>query len=169
MRLRRPARSPAARAYEEAEIAPPETPWREASYAVVDLETTGLDPKQDEIISFAAVPIDAGRIKVGAVSTLMIRPSGCRKRRRSVSTGSGRRTSRRHRSSRRPRQRPRGAHRPGAGGSRGVGGARISAGPWKRRGPASPPVVGHRRRSFGARRARAPWTTGQSCRFRCSA
>ena len=75
MRLRRPARSPAARAYEEAEIAPPETPWREAGYAVVDLETTGLDPKQDEIISFAAVPIDAGRIKVGAVSTLMIRPS----------------------------------------------------------------------------------------------
>jgi DNA polymerase III subunit epsilon len=75
MRLRRPPRSPAGRAYEEAVIAPAETPWREAAYAVVDLETTGLDPKQDEIISFAAVPIDAGRITVGAVSTLMIRPS----------------------------------------------------------------------------------------------
>jgi DNA polymerase III subunit epsilon len=75
MRLRRPPRSPAGRAYEEAVIPPAETPWREAAYAVVDLETTGLDPKQDEIISFAAVPIDAGRITVGAVSTLMIRPS----------------------------------------------------------------------------------------------
>jgi DNA polymerase-3 subunit epsilon len=75
MRLRRPPRSPDGLAYEEAAIAPAETPWREAAYAVVDLETTGLDPKQDEIISFAAVPIDAGRITVGAVSTLMIRPS----------------------------------------------------------------------------------------------
>jgi len=60
MRLRRPPKSPAARAYDEAAIAPAETPWREAAYAVVDLETTGLDPKEDEIISFAAVPIDAG-------------------------------------------------------------------------------------------------------------
>jgi DNA polymerase-3 subunit epsilon len=75
MRLRRPARSPAARAYEEAEIAPPETPWREAGYAVVDLETTGLDPEEDEIISFAGLPIDAGRIAVGAACTLTIRPS----------------------------------------------------------------------------------------------
>jgi DNA polymerase-3 subunit epsilon len=50
-------------------------PWREARYAVVDLETTGLDSRTDEIVSFAAVPIDAGRITVGAVSTLTIRPS----------------------------------------------------------------------------------------------
>jgi DNA polymerase III subunit epsilon len=75
MRLRRPARSPAARAYDEAAIPAAETPWREAGYAVVDLETTGLDPDQDEIVSFAAVPIDAGRITVGAVSTLTIKPS----------------------------------------------------------------------------------------------
>ena len=75
MRLRRPPKSPAARAYDEAAIAPAETPWREAAYAVVDLETIGLDSKEDEIISFAAVPIDAGRIRVGAASTLMIRPS----------------------------------------------------------------------------------------------
>ena len=75
MRLRRPQRSPAARAYEEAAIAPPEAPWREAGYAVVDLETTGLDPDHDEIVSFASVPVDAGRITVGAVSTLTIKPS----------------------------------------------------------------------------------------------
>jgi DNA polymerase III subunit epsilon len=33
---------------------------------VVDLELSGLDAKHDEIISFAAVPIDAGRVVVGA-------------------------------------------------------------------------------------------------------
>jgi DNA polymerase-3 subunit epsilon len=32
---------------------------------VVDLELSGLDPKHDEIISFAAVPIDAGRVVAG--------------------------------------------------------------------------------------------------------
>jgi DNA polymerase-3 subunit epsilon len=75
MRLRRPPRSPAAQAYDESAIPPPETPWREAGYAVVDLETTGLDPDQDEIVSFACVPIDSGRITVGAVSTFTIRPN----------------------------------------------------------------------------------------------
>jgi DNA polymerase III subunit epsilon len=42
---------------------------------VVDLETTGLDPRHDEIVSFAAVPVDAGRISVGEVVTATIRPT----------------------------------------------------------------------------------------------
>lgn len=41
---------------------------------MVDLETTGLDPRHDEIISFASVPIDTGRIGVGGVVTATIRP-----------------------------------------------------------------------------------------------
>ena len=41
------------------------TPWRLAHFCVVDLELSGLDPKYDEIISFAAVPIDAGRVVAG--------------------------------------------------------------------------------------------------------
>ena len=41
------------------------TPWRLAHFCVVDLELSGLDPKHDEIISFAAVPIDAGRVVAG--------------------------------------------------------------------------------------------------------
>ena len=41
------------------------TPWRLAHFCVVDLELSGLDPKRDEIISFAAVPIDAGRVVAG--------------------------------------------------------------------------------------------------------
>jgi DNA polymerase III subunit epsilon len=50
------------------------TPWRRARFAVVDLETTGLDPKRDEIISFASVPIEDGRVIVGGVRTAVIRP-----------------------------------------------------------------------------------------------
>jgi len=41
------------------------TPWRLAHFCVVDLELSGLDPVHDEIISFAAVPIDAGRVVTG--------------------------------------------------------------------------------------------------------
>jgi len=41
------------------------TPWRLAHFCVVDLELSGLDPGRDEIIAFAAVPIDAGRIVAG--------------------------------------------------------------------------------------------------------
>ena len=41
------------------------TPWRLAHFCVVDLELSGLDPDHDEIISFAAVPIDAGRVVAG--------------------------------------------------------------------------------------------------------
>jgi DNA polymerase III subunit epsilon len=41
------------------------TPWRLAHFVVVDLELSGLDPRHDEIISFAAVPVDAGRIVAG--------------------------------------------------------------------------------------------------------
>jgi DNA polymerase-3 subunit epsilon len=51
------------------------TPWREGRYAVVDFETTGLDPSYDEVISFASVPIDEGRIAVGGVETAIVRPA----------------------------------------------------------------------------------------------
>lgn len=66
--------SPAARAYARATLPSPTTPWREAPYIVVDLETTGLDPRRDEIISFAAVPIDDGRVVVGDARSAIIRP-----------------------------------------------------------------------------------------------
>ena len=72
--LGRRHRSAAARAYEAAGPPGEDTPWRDAPYAVVDLETTGLDPARAEIISFASVPIDEGRIRAGAVRTLVVRP-----------------------------------------------------------------------------------------------
>jgi DNA polymerase III subunit epsilon len=51
------------------------TSWRSARFAAVDVETTGLDHGRDEILSFAAVPIDGARaIAAGAVSGL-VRPA----------------------------------------------------------------------------------------------
>jgi len=51
------------------------TPWREARYAVVDLETTGLDPKRDEIVSFASIPIQEARVIVGETRATLVRPT----------------------------------------------------------------------------------------------
>jgi DNA polymerase-3 subunit epsilon len=67
-------RSSAAAAYGRIESPPADTPWREAPFSVVDLETTGLDARRDEIISFAAIPIDDGRIVVGSIRTAIVQP-----------------------------------------------------------------------------------------------
>jgi DNA polymerase-3 subunit epsilon len=50
------------------------TPWRQARFVAVDLEMTGLDPRRDEVLSFAAVPIDDGRIGAGGTVTGLVRP-----------------------------------------------------------------------------------------------
>ncbi|MGD0055743.1 MAG: 3'-5' exonuclease [Acidimicrobiales bacterium] len=50
-------------------------PWRDARYCVVDLELSGLDVRSDEIISFAAVPIDAGRLILGQSLYGLCRPA----------------------------------------------------------------------------------------------
>jgi DNA polymerase III subunit epsilon len=50
--------------------------WRSAGYCVLDLETTGLDTHHHEIISYAAVPIDDGRVVLGDARHGFVRPSG---------------------------------------------------------------------------------------------
>jgi DNA polymerase-3 subunit epsilon len=37
--------------------------WRTDTFIVIDLETTGLDPRNDHIVSYGAVPIRDGRVK----------------------------------------------------------------------------------------------------------
>jgi DNA polymerase-3 subunit epsilon len=48
--------------------------WNEASWAVVDIETTGLRPDRDELLSFGVVAIDGGRIQAGAALYRLVRP-----------------------------------------------------------------------------------------------
>lgn len=58
------ARSQAASAYAKASLPGRRTPWRRAGWCALDLELTGLDPTVDEIISFGAIPIEAGRVQL---------------------------------------------------------------------------------------------------------
>lgn len=53
----------------------PGTPWDEAPWCVVDLELSGLDPRRDEIISFAAIPVDEGRARLAGAVSGLVRPS----------------------------------------------------------------------------------------------
>jgi DNA polymerase-3 subunit epsilon len=47
-------------------------PWREARFAALDFETTGLDLRRDAVVSFGVVPIDRGRVAMrGAVHQLI--------------------------------------------------------------------------------------------------
>jgi len=69
------SRTLAAEAYGKAGLPGRRTPWREARYCVVDLELSGLDPRTDEIISFGAVPIDAGLIGAGRSLYGLARPT----------------------------------------------------------------------------------------------
>jgi DNA polymerase III subunit epsilon len=66
--------SAAARAYLSASPPDPSTPWRQAGFVAVDLELTGLDPARDEIISFAAIAIAGGRVRLSDAVTRIVRP-----------------------------------------------------------------------------------------------
>ena len=50
-------------------------PWRAAGWCAVDLEMTGLDPGTDQIVAIGAVPIDEGRIQLGAAMYTLVRAS----------------------------------------------------------------------------------------------
>lgn len=70
-----PERSTAAREYMGEPMPAASTPWREADYAVVDLELTGLDPRRHEIISLAVVRITEGRVRVADTLYRIVRPA----------------------------------------------------------------------------------------------
>jgi len=74
MRLRRGRGGAGAVAYERTRLPGGRTPWRDASFCAVDLELTGLDPREHEIVSFGAVPIEEGRVQLGAAVHGRARP-----------------------------------------------------------------------------------------------
>jgi DNA polymerase III subunit epsilon len=69
------AESPAELAFAEAMAPAGDAPWREVDFTVIDLETTGLDPASDEIISFATVSVSGGRITLADARYELIRPN----------------------------------------------------------------------------------------------
>ena len=66
--------SPAVAAYTRTSPPAPTRPWRDAEFCVIDLETTGLDPAVDEIVSFAALHIAHGRVRLNDFRYHRIRP-----------------------------------------------------------------------------------------------
>jgi DNA polymerase III subunit epsilon len=50
-------------------------PWDEVLYLALDLETSGLEPRDDEILSLAMVPIRGGVIRCGERFASLVRPA----------------------------------------------------------------------------------------------
>jgi DNA polymerase III subunit epsilon len=50
-------------------------PWREAAYAALDFETTGLDYHRDAIVSYGVIPIIGGRVVLAGGAHQLIRPA----------------------------------------------------------------------------------------------
>jgi DNA polymerase-3 subunit epsilon len=61
-------------AYRDTPMPARSTPWRQAAFCVLDLETTGLLDPDDEIIAFATMPVDGGRARVRGTHSRLVRP-----------------------------------------------------------------------------------------------
>mgnify|MGYP002779903915 CR=1 FL=1 len=76
-RRRRLCRTVAAgplRDYLEAPLPDLERDYRELKLLAVDLETTGLEPRRDHILSLGFVPLDGERIRLSGARRLLVRP-----------------------------------------------------------------------------------------------
>jgi DNA polymerase III subunit epsilon len=54
----------------------PRTPLSQARLLAVDVETTGLDPTRDQIVSIGFVPIDGNQIDLAGAGQMLVRPQG---------------------------------------------------------------------------------------------
>ncbi len=75
--LRRTDLEPAVRDWLGAPWPDPRHAWRRTPFTVLDLETSGLDPRRDAILAVGLVDIDEGRIRMdSAWETLVAPPAG---------------------------------------------------------------------------------------------
>lgn len=65
---------PALAEYLSTPLPAPTTPWRDADYVSLDIETTGLDPKLDSMLSVGWVDISRGRIELRTARTILVKP-----------------------------------------------------------------------------------------------
>lgn len=70
---RRKATGPLAEFYQHPPPAP-DTPYDQVEFLAIDLETSGLDPKTDEILSIGYLPILNGAIRLDGAAYHLIRP-----------------------------------------------------------------------------------------------
>lgn len=55
---------------------PPSTPLEELPLLAVDVETTGLDPRRDRVLSIGWVPVDGRRIRLGGAGRHVVSDAG---------------------------------------------------------------------------------------------
>ena len=55
-----------------------DTPLADLRLLAVDIETTGLDPRRDRVLSIGWLPVDGGRIELGGVGRVVVRDAGAK-------------------------------------------------------------------------------------------
>jgi DNA polymerase-3 subunit epsilon len=48
--------------------------WRDTAFAVLDFETTGLDPARDHVLSYGVVRVEGGRVRLAGSLYRIVRP-----------------------------------------------------------------------------------------------
>jgi DNA polymerase III subunit epsilon len=64
------------RDYLAAALPGPETPLADLRLLAVDIETTGLDPRRDRVLSIGWLPVEGGRIELGGAGRVVVRDTG---------------------------------------------------------------------------------------------
>ncbi|WP_192498596.1 exonuclease domain-containing protein [Ornithinimicrobium pratense] len=59
-----------------AAVVPADTPLERVELLAIDLETTGLDPRKDEVLSVGMVVVRGGQVHLGTARHLPVRPRG---------------------------------------------------------------------------------------------
>lgn len=62
------------KAYYRQDIPTADTPYDRMEFLAIDLETTGLSPETDEILSVGYVPVADGRVRLAEAAHLLVRP-----------------------------------------------------------------------------------------------